>query len=277
MACQGCASILGNMKCNICRNACQACGSCVVGFHTKPLSSYVIVSFLLSGVCGYIAYAASTEDNTCKYKDDAMFQKETFCYILLATAVVNVVFAVYFQMQVWAKIKETISTDGREALEIEAEGYASKLKNQGGGLLGKGLAAAGRAQAETPQSAEAEAGSHERLKIKAKTVQDSFVDTFKKDFGVLIFFLASLGIVFLCYQAKGFVATGTGCSDKEMEGWSYYTGFGFFTVPFIYTLMWYCCTCCAKAANITQEEADKLLEEGGRGDFQRVAQDSEGQ
>jgi hypothetical protein len=222
---------------------------------------------IASAVCGYTAYSASTSDNDCTFKDDAMFTKKNFCYIMLFTAVVNVVFAVYFQTQVWKQIKEIIKQDAGNVLEVEGESTFSKATKQGGGLLGKGLAAAGTAagrpqaaQEEAPQNADVEEASGEKLKIQAPTVQEGFKETFKKDFGVLIFFLASLVIVFLCYSAKGYVAAAadTGCDDKEMEGWAYYTGFGFFFVPFIYTSLWYCCSCCAKSAQITLADVNAL-------------------
>lgn len=262
---------------------CSGCGNCVVQFHTKPLSSYVMLSFLLSMVSGFAAYSAYSKEDGCKFKEDAAFGLSTFCFVLLGTAIVNVVFALYFQNRVWKQIKSKIKEDQEnnyeQTLEIKGESYSDKMKKAGGGLLQQGAAMAGRQDMAGNAPAEAEDVPPEtQYMVIGKVVQDAFKQTFMEDFGVLIFFLASLGIAAMCYMAKGYIeANEPTCKPQEMEGWAYWTGFGFFTVPFIYTLMWYCCTCCAKAANITQEEADKLLEEGGRGDFQRVAQDSEGQ
>jgi len=264
LACKGCADLCGKMNCNWIKDLCSGCGNCVVVFHTKPLSSYVIISFILSGVAGYCAYSASSEGR-CKFKSDAMVDLPTFCYIILACAVVNILFAFYFQMEVWKQIKGIIQKDYVEnsntdaTIEIPEESYASKMKRTGGGLLAQGMAQA-RGQAEQTESALLEEGLEEiKYKVRAQAVQDGFKKSFMEDFGVLIFFLATLGLMVLCYFASTYVKENSPpCADNDMEGWTYYMGYGFFAIPFVYTFLWYCCSCCAKAVPISASDLEDL-------------------
>jgi len=85
-------------------------------------------------------------------------------------------------------------------------------------------------------------------------VQNGFKKTFMEDFGVLIYFFASIGILALCYRAKTYITDGNNCKSKEMEGWAYKTGMFFFGIPAIYTFLWYCCACYAKAVPINGKD-----------------------
>lgn len=258
------------MNCSWIKDICSGCGNCVVQFHTKPLSSYVMLSFLLSVVSGFAAYSAYSKENGCKFNEDAAFGLSTFCFVLLGTAVVNIVFALYFQNRVWkqikTQIKEDTSDNHEQTLDIKGESYSAKMRKAGGGLYQQGAALAGRPDMAGNAPAE-EVPPETQYMVIGKVVQESFKKTFMEDFGVLIFFLASLGIAAMCYMAKGYIeANEPVCKPQEMEGWAYWTGFGFFTVPFIYTFLWYCCSCCAKAVPINGEELNKLQEEGAPGE-----------
>jgi hypothetical protein len=234
-------------------------------FHTKPLSSYVILSFILSGVAGFCAYSAS--DGECKFtKGDAMVTLSTFCYVIMACAVINILFAFYFQMQVWKQIKCVIQKDYVEnqtteaTIEIPEEGYVESMKKKGGGLLAQGMAQArGQAEQQTDSAPVEEGGEEIKYKIKAQAVQDGFKKSFMEDFGVLIFFLATLGLAVLCYFVSTYVAENKPpCDPAEMEGWTYYTGYGFFSIPFVYTFLWYCCPCCARAVPINASDLEEV-------------------
>jgi len=233
----------------------------VVQFHTKPLSSFVMISFLLSGAAGYVAYTASSGDPLCEFKKGAMFDLSTFCYVIMAVAFVNIVFALYFQRQVWKQIKTLIQKDYEDnqnneaTLEMQQESYASKAN----GLLAQGRAQFG-AEAEEQKEADEEAAEEVTYRVLAKVVQEGFKKTFLEDFGVLIFFLASIGIVIVSHVAKNEVAdsTAVNCQAKDEEGWTCTFGFGFFILPAIYTFLWYCCACCAKAVPISGKDLLEL-------------------
>jgi len=267
LACKGCADLCGKMNCNWLRDCCSGCGNCVVKFHTKPLSSFVIVAFLFSGAVGYFAYG--TAQLACKFKDDAMVDLTTFCYIMIGCAVLKIFFALYFQNRVWKQIETAIKEDydkrgtTEATVEIQEETTATKMKKAGGGLLGAGLSA-GRAQfgggAEQQDNLEEAKGKERHHTIKKQTVQDGFKKTFMEDFGVLIYYLVSLGMVFLCYKAgvAGKEASGGDDCKKQIIYW---LGYGFFTIPATYTFMWYCCGgCCAKAVPISETALTELTE-----------------
>jgi len=263
LACKGCADLCGMMNCNWIKALCSGCGNCVVQFHTKPLSSYVIISFFFSGAVGYIAYSALSAEPPCTFKKDAMFTLNTFCYVELVCAVVNIVFALDFQMQVWKRIKTLIQKDYAEnrhneaTLKLQEESYKSKMKKTGGGLLAQGRAQLGGGAAEQQETDE-EDGEETKYRVLGKVVQDGFKEAFMEDCGVLIYFFASIGFLVLCYFAKTYITDGSNCKSKEMEGWAYKTGTGFFGIPAIYTFLWYCCACCAKAVPITGKDLIEL-------------------
>jgi len=254
---------------------CSGCGNCVVQFHTKPLSSFVIVSFLLSGAVGYSTYSAMSQEKPCTFPEDATWSFKIFCYIMLACAVVNLVFALFFQMQVWKQIKKLISEDytanknTNQTLEMQEESYASKLQSVGGDVLAQARQNAAQLGGTGTSPEEEEALEEEKRaiqhRVQSTTVQAGFKKTFMEDFGVLIFFLVSIGILVVCFMTKNQVVNekSIDCSDKEWEGWACWTGMGFFTIPATYSFLWLCCgKCCAKAVPINQQDLDDLLGTG---------------
>merc|ERR1712008_344688 len=139
-------------------------------------------------------------------------------------------------------------------------------KRTGGGLLAQGMAQA-RGQAEQTWGALLEEGLEEiKYKVRAQAVRDGFKKSFMEDFGVLIFFLATLGLVVLCYFVSNYVKENKPlCDPAEMEGWTYYTGYGFFAIPFVYTFLWYCCSCCAKAVPISASALEEVTTNAAQG------------
>jgi len=250
------------MNCKWIKALCSGCGNCVVQIHTQPLSSYVIIASFFSGAVGYIAYSALSAEPPCTFKNDAMFTLRTFCYIELVCAAINIVFARYFQMQVWNRIKTLIQKDYAEhrhneaTLQLQEESYSSKMRKTGGSLLTQGKAQVGGGATE--QEMDEEEGEELKYRVLGKVVQDGFRKTFMEDFGVLIYFFASIGILALCHLAKTYVTDGNNCQSKEMEGWAYTLGTGFFAIPAIYTVLWYCCACCARAVPINGKDLMEL-------------------
>jgi len=222
-----------------------------------------MISFLLSAATGFFSYSALSK-KTCTFKDSATFTFDIFCYVLLAFAVINIVFAIYFQTAVWSKIKNIIkqdfdekqtTTDTVDSSEV-GESYASKMKKQGGGLLAQGRAQLGAAGAAEQQEVSEEAAEEVTHKVKANVVQDGFKKTFMEDFGVLVFFFASFGDLVMCLMARSEIKDS--CKPSEYEGWANSTGMGFFVIPASYSFLWYCCACCAKSVPINGKDLNEL-------------------
>merc|ERR1719215_1440055 len=112
---------------------------------------------------------------------------------MLACAVVNLVFALFFQMQVWRQIKKLISEDyiangnNNQTLEMQEESYASKLKSAGGGLLAQARQNAAQLGGTGTSPEEEEALEEEKRaiqhKVQSTTVQEGFKKAFMEDFG----------------------------------------------------------------------------------------------
>jgi len=104
---------LPGMLCNACGEACKSCpgackaccdplrycctsiGTAFKHFHERPLSSYVVVSVLVSGATLYLSYDGLNSIEGCS---------SNFLYILMGFSIVNMLFAWFLQSQVWKQI-----------------------------------------------------------------------------------------------------------------------------------------------------------------------------
>jgi len=216
----------------------------------RPLSTYVIISLGISAWGFYSNY--STKDK-CTFTDDATIPFSTLTLILMASALVNVFFAFYFQYQVWKRIMD------------QKDSFEDVEKNSGGMLAG--------AKARINQAAGRDQGTldlapsykPDKVKVPAMTVRSSFKDTFMQDFVVLAYVFLSIGIFVVAFmggkemddgstkpQPNG-INTKPLCNKAGREGWAYWSGYLYFSVFFTYVASWYCCNSCAKSVTVEND------------------------
>lgn len=211
----------------------------------RPLSTFVIVSFILSFVQIYMC--VQSLDSKCKFPDSASIGHSMWVMIELAFAAVNVVFALYFQHKVWNNI---LNKKGEFFTEVTQGTQAGDIL---GGFRGGVQKARGQLGNNT-NSEPIEEPSHEsfKIKVKSESVQASFKEIFLQDFGVLFYFFALIGIFILSYIGKE--SSENNKNDCSNEQFIYILGLAFFWIAFIYTFMWYCCKCCAGTVTLEKDE-----------------------
>eukprot|EP00493_Phyllostaurus_siculus_P002183 UN02195 len=123
------------MICTPLRKCCLNCGKNTKEFFDMPMSVYVLVSFVLSTIALNWASTDLGSQKNCS---------STYLYLLMGMAVLNVVFAIYFQCKLWGKIMEQ-----EEKFEIDEEDAKGSYAAAGKGMLqnvaGHAKAAAGGA------------------------------------------------------------------------------------------------------------------------------------
>lgn len=214
----------------------------------RPLSTYLIISIILSAIQIYLC--VQSMDETCKFAADATIGHSTWVLIELAFAVINVIFAFYFQHKVWNHIL---------ARKDEfMNGIAQDTK--GGGMLGglRGGVQNVRGQLGGTQNAttieEPPYKKSKKIKVKSESVQSSFKEVFLQDFGVLFYFFGLIAIMVVSYIGLGSVEANKDiCKNEEFVSG---LGIAFFWIAFIYTLFWYCCKCCAGTVTLERDEEE---------------------
>jgi hypothetical protein len=108
LLCKACGDLCGKIHCDPCKEACFEASKCVRQFMGRPLSTYLVYSWIISGL--EIYYSIAPSDRTCE------FTKEQGAYVSLSGwrgiqmlfATLNIVFAPYMQIKVWRFIMETV-------------------------------------------------------------------------------------------------------------------------------------------------------------------------
>jgi len=263
--CQNICSLPG-MLCSACGDACKSCpGGCkaicgplsrgfkgcggfVKHFFERPLSAYILVSFLVSGYSLYSANADMTEPANCS---------STFLYVIMGFAVINFVFSIYMQCAVWKKIesfKETPTEteppaqwrDGDIPAQQESKASAAV------GALRSNLAARGVGGG---QGAAEQGGEKPGYWIvPGEVVQHAFSEIFQKDFAVLAMFIGFVGMVGLCMAGGPKVLdSGDAATDCKVSPNTVEMGYSFFGVAFLWCFMYTCCKCCSGAVSVAKE------------------------
>jgi len=238
MACRACGDACKAINCTWAKDCCNFFGKGCTHFMERPLSTYVLISVCLSlfqiyccvdymGLSSADSATATAETpagkKACEFGDNAAISFTVWNFLMLGFAVVNLLFAPYFQAQVWNVIME----------------------NQDSFVDGDAVPPA-------PPGKEAVAPSPGKWCVPRELVQASFKQTFLEDFGVLIYFFLLMGAFFLCVQGNSWMASSKNCSLSE-EGWISSVGEYFFAVAVVYTMLWYCCPCCAKSIAIEKD------------------------
>jgi len=260
--CQNICSLPG-MCCSACGDACKSCpGGCkaicgpisrgfkgcggfVKHFFERPLSAYILVSFLVSG---YALYAASTDMHTpakCT---------SNFLYVLMAFAVINFLFSIYMQCAVWKKIEsfketETETDPPQKWMDGDlpsAEGKAS------GGMGGMKEKLAARVGGNAPAVAEPVGAKPGYWIVPGEVVVHSFWEIFQKDLVVLAMFIGFSGMAVL--SAMGGPKTLDSATPAcNIASTTTEMGYAFFGVAFLWCFMYTCCKCCSGAVTVAKE------------------------
>jgi len=227
------------------RKGCKSCGAEVKHFMERPLSAYVVLSVLISA---FTLYQCSTDMASVEGCSS------NFLYILAGFSVVNVMFAIYVQCQVW----RTIMSEENQANFIDGdrptETYKGQFSAAAVGMFAKSTS--GQEQALAPAAqVEKVAADPGKIIVPKTIVQASFKQVFLEDFGVLIMFFALLCLFGLSWKGQDVVdSTEPKCTVSEM---TQRCGFAFFWIAFLWTLMYMCCGCCSNKVAIAKPSEEE--------------------
>jgi hypothetical protein len=228
MACKGCGEACKSMNCKPIQDCCNNVSNGCKGFTQKPLCAYVIIIY---AVCAYEIFTGYTalsnldcadSASTCDMCKASGLNGKTIGMVLTGFGVLNLIFAPYMMTKVWKKVMES----------IEAEPDSVKVDKQG--------------QRFIPKDA----------------VQSAFKDVFMKDFFVLAFFFISLGHMYLASIGQT-GASASECADVPGMGSDGLTmasnlGRASFAITCIFTLTYYCCTCCSGSVILSDDVAESM-------------------
>jgi len=214
----------GKLNCNLCRDCCQECSRWFSEAMAKPLSTYVIIAFLISGFELFLCYQAFSNKACELDTKKASVDFDTWVLIQGGFALLNLLFAPYFQYKIWQHLKEELENPDSETSdsEVPEEGY---------------------------------------VLVPKKDVQKAFKHTFLYDFGVLIYFFACVASCIWSFMGlKWMLSTGS-CQIELIGagGWAAYCGNTLCGIALMYLFCWYCCECCAKSVKVQRDPKGGFL------------------
>merc|ERR1740138_1125777 len=109
MMCKACGQACQQLNCSWLKTGCEFCGKGCTHFMERPLSTYVLIMVLLCFAQFHACYVAITEEtgsDGCVFPEDASLDFASWVYAMIGFALVNLIFAPYFQYKVWADIQE---------------------------------------------------------------------------------------------------------------------------------------------------------------------------
>jgi len=208
--CTLCGECCKAINCKPIKDCCDTLARGCSGFVEKPLSSFVVITIILSVVeIAFLAMALTAEGiSDCALPSDASVGLTVWCMIQLAFAVINVAFAPYFQYKVWRKLFE--ETDAENLLQSQPEIQVEKSMVQDS--------------------------------FKYVFMNDFGVCFYF--FGLIAaFYWSSVGYKWIAGMS-GCAVDKSGLLIAANIGW------WFFLFAVLYTVAWYCCACCAKSTVI---------------------------
>uniref|UniRef100_A0A7S4Q0A8 Uncharacterized protein n=1 Tax=Alexandrium monilatum TaxID=311494 RepID=A0A7S4Q0A8_9DINO len=114
-ACHAFSQLCDYINCQPCQDACEVLANCCRGFTDKPLSSYVILTGLLS-ICELVLCLSAFNSpmlEGCTVRSHTMkVGVRSWLVIQIGFAGLNLLFAPYFQGQVWQNILVEVQTTG---------------------------------------------------------------------------------------------------------------------------------------------------------------------
>lgn len=246
-ACSGCSELCKQINCDICQQGCANASKACSGFVSKPLSSFVVITILISlGELYQVGTSISSKKlSDCKLPEAAWVSIKIWCYVQMLFALVNIIFAPYFQWQVWEMIKKKVNEDP-----------------------------------EGPRPG----GDSPTIEVKKDKVQAAFKDVFLNDFGVLAYFFVLIASFVWSIYGFDWIVHGTSktalplavnatetveasnpCNPGKALTLAANLGWFFFWLAVFYTLCWYCCSCCAGATSLKDENYEEVRQEQGFG------------
>lgn len=108
LLCKGCGELCGKIHCDPCKEACFEASKCVRQWAGRPLSTYLIYSWIISGLEMYYSITPSN----CEFSSsDHWVSLSGWRGVQMLFATLNIVFAPYMQMRVWKFIMQEIQRD----------------------------------------------------------------------------------------------------------------------------------------------------------------------
>jgi len=211
-ACTEIGKCCGNINCAPVKDCCEGAGKACTQFTDKPLSSFVIVTAVVSLSELFFCFNTLSQASigACKLGGSgASIGMTTWLYVQMGFSFLNLVFAPWFQSQVWKQIM----ADAQESGSV---------------LTGP------------------------KTTLDKNLVQGAFKTVFLNDFGVLFYFFALMASFIWSWQGGEWINTGTlACNVDGDAGWAYYLGLCAFWVASLYSVFWYCCSCCASSVQLS--------------------------
>mmetsp|Transcript_86681 Transcript_86681/g.240377 ORF Transcript_86681/g.240377 Transcript_86681/m.240377 type:complete len:298 (-) Transcript_86681:160-1053(-) len=133
--CTECSKLCNQLNCQPCQEVCDAAANCCRGFLDKPLSSYVLITSGLS--FGELASCASAfnapELRGCEVRTSDSPGPEVGVHSWLvgqmAFAGINLLFAPYFQNQVWHNLVEQVQSLGPAQAKVPKKVVQNSFKH----------------------------------------------------------------------------------------------------------------------------------------------------
>jgi len=255
-----CCSAIGT-GCKKCPGACSSCSSFFSRFGAnfkqyfeRPLSGYAILSIVMSLYILNNAMADTAEPEGCT---------STFLYIVMGSAVLNIIFPFYLCYKVWMQImtQEDQFVDG------------DKEEEKAQSLLSKGAAAAKKqaGKEEEEQAPMLEARKPGYTIVPQSVVVDAFSHVWMNDFFVLFMFALFCGLFALSIVGQEKIETpspkvlGIGnetatdlicpASDATVS-----CGYYFFGFAAVWSLAWMKCGCCSREVYLKKDIQEELMD-----------------
>mmetsp|Transcript_4419 Transcript_4419/g.7049 ORF Transcript_4419/g.7049 Transcript_4419/m.7049 type:complete len:264 (-) Transcript_4419:214-1005(-) len=226
-ACIACGNCASQINCD----CCTECGKSFSNFMDKPLSTYVVIKVLLALTMLYYSYAAFSDpaSQKCELSKDASVGLSTWLQVQMAFAGMHIIFAPYFQYQVWLKMMEKLQDpQSSAAMRFTRAGQAA------GSVLGAGSAT----------------GSNY---VPGIVIHESFKEVLLYDIGILFYVAVLLASFIWSYLGATWFAGGhdhAHCNAGGNTGSSAYFGMCFFWAALLYNGCYYYCGCCAGSVQL---------------------------
>eukprot|EP00408_Alexandrium_pacificum_P060734 CAMPEP_0171181476 /NCGR_PEP_ID=MMETSP0790-20130122/14279_1 /TAXON_ID=2925 /ORGANISM="Alexandrium catenella, Strain OF101" /LENGTH=251 /DNA_ID=CAMNT_0011646415 /DNA_START=80 /DNA_END=835 /DNA_ORIENTATION=- len=233
--CGACADLCKQMNCTGCRSGCKAMQAGCSSFVEKPLSSFVIITGLMS-IVEIVQLGSTFASHSlyyCTFPKSAFVGVTGWVGVQMGFALLNLLFAPYFQYKVWEQL----------FVASEAE---EKLKTQ----------------AEVPVEKDVVQGS-----FKYVFMHDLGV--------CFYFFALVASFVWSKYGFDWVMSDPKKCNPNGGLSIAANIGWAFFYVAVLYVLMWYCCGCCAKETKIRGGYEDPEAEADPEGYEKPLNQDDQ--
>jgi hypothetical protein len=204
----------------------------------RPLSVYVFLSVLISA---YTLFRASSDMGSpagCS---------SNYLMAMMFFAAVNVLFAIYFQYQVWAQITSDENKDQFEDGDAPTGGGPGALA----GAAGRLSATMGRKQEPSAPVGRLPG----KWIVPKEVVVGSFKHVFSYDLGVLAMFFGLLVVFFISFKGPAFL-DGEGKDKCKVHDHTVWCSEALFWIPALWAFAYMCCPCCADKVTIAKSETE---------------------